>query len=89
MIFDDSYQTRQKGLRLLEDQTLTYQELFYLKFKQGISTHELARRFPEDIQRVSEVALLEIPEATLKQLVGEEDAFNRLMHLKKKYSKFL
>jgi hypothetical protein len=74
---------------VLVDRVLTYQELFQLKFKKGVSTHELVRRFPQDIQRVSEVALLEIPEDTLKQLVGEKEAFNRLMELKKKYSRFL
>ena len=39
---------------------MTYQELINLKFKKGISTYELVRRFPKEIKRVSEVALLDI-----------------------------
>ena len=66
---------------------MTYQKLFYLKFKKGISTYELVRRFPEDINRVSEVALLDVPEETLRGILKEEKSFNRLMRLKKRFSK--
>ena len=68
---------------------MTYQELFYLKFKRGISTYELVKRFPGETIRVSEVALLDVPETTLKEILQEEKTFNRLMKLKKKFSKFL
>lgn len=68
---------------------MTYEELFTLKFKKGFSTYELVRRFPEDVERVSELALLDVPEAILRQILGEEEAFNRLMKLKKKFSRFL
>ena len=42
-----------------------YEKLFDLKYRQGVSTYELARRFPGHIERVNEVALLDIPENML------------------------
>ena len=62
-----------------------YEKLFDLKYRQGIPTHELAHRFPEHIDRVTEVALLDIPENTLKELVPEKEILKRLMSLKKKF----
>ncbi len=60
-----------------------YEKLFDLKYRQGIPTYELAHRFPEHIDRVSEVALLDIPENTLREVVQEKKLFERLMNLKK------
>ena len=67
---------------------MTYEQLFYLKFKKGVSTYELVQRFPDAIERVSEVALLDLPEPTLKEMLGGEKTFHRLMRLKRKFSKF-
>ena len=60
-----------------------YEKLFDLKYRQGIPTYELAHRFPEHIDRVREVALLDIPENTLREVVQEKKLFERLMSLKK------
>jgi hypothetical protein len=60
-----------------------YERLFDLKYRQGISTHELARLFPRHIDRINEVALLDIPEDTLKELVPEKRTLERLISLKK------
>ena len=60
-----------------------YEKLFDLKFRQGVPTHELAHRFPEHIDRVNEVALLDIPENTLKEVVPEKRLLERLISLKK------
>ena len=60
-----------------------YEKLFDLNYRQGIPTYELAHRFPEHIDRVSEVALLDIPENTLREVVQEKKLFERLMNLKK------
>ena len=68
---------------------MTYQKLFYLKYKRGLSTYDLVRRFPSDVGQVSEVAMLDIPEETLKEIVAEKTTFERLMRLKKRYLKFL
>jgi hypothetical protein len=68
---------------------MTYKQLFYLKFKKGLTTYELVNQFPSDIDRVSEVALLDVPEEVLREILREEEAFQRLMRLKKRYSKLL
>jgi len=64
---------------------MTYQDLVYLKYQMGISTHDLMLLFPNDIRRVSEVALLDIPDETLRDIIGEEATFRRLMALKQQY----
>ncbi|HTL46737.1 MAG TPA: hypothetical protein VL688_01605 [Verrucomicrobiae bacterium] len=63
---------------------MTYERLLYLKFRRGISTYELMKRYPRDIKRVSEVALLDIPEETLKEIIPEDKVLNRIIRLKKK-----
>lgn len=67
---------------------MTYERLFYLKYKKGLTTYELIRRFPEDAERVSEVALLDVPEPTLRKILWEKKAYERLMLLKKRFSRF-
>jgi len=60
-----------------------YQKLFDLKYRKGVPTCELAHRFPRHIDRVSEVALLDIPENTLREVVPEKKILERLISLKK------
>ena len=60
-----------------------YEKLFDLKYRQGIPTCELPHRFPEHIDLVSEVALLEIPEDTLRGLALERKILQRLMSWKR------
>jgi hypothetical protein len=60
-----------------------YEKLFDLKYRQGVPTHELAHRYPEHTARVHEVALLDIPEDTLKEVVQEKKILDRLISLKK------
>ena len=69
-----------------ENMTL-YEKLFDLKYRKGISTYELAQRFPEHINRVHEVALLDISENTLKELVPEKRLLERLISLKKQFQR--
>jgi hypothetical protein len=61
-----------------------YQKLFDLKYREGVPTFELAQRFPEHVDRVSEVALLDIPEETLREVVPEKEILERLISLKKR-----
>jgi len=63
---------------------MTYQRLYDLKFRKGVSTYELMRRYPRHIKRVSEVALLDIPDATLREIIREEKTLCRLMRLKRR-----
>ena len=67
---------------------MTYENLFELKYKEGVSTYELVKRFPKEITRVSEIALLDVPENTLRELIKEEKELNRLLRLKKRFSRF-
>ncbi|HNX69169.1 MAG TPA: hypothetical protein PLL75_02230 [Candidatus Omnitrophota bacterium] len=62
-----------------------YDELVDLKYRRGFATHELIRRFPGQIERVSEVALLHIPDETLKEVIPEQDILQRLLDLKRQY----
>jgi hypothetical protein len=62
-----------------------YEKLFDLKYRKGVPTCELAQRFPGHIDRVNEVALLDIPEDTLKELVPEKRLLERLIGLKKQF----
>jgi len=64
---------------------MTYRKLIDLKFKKGISTYELVKKFPRSIQQVSEVALLEVPETTLREIIHEEKALMKLIRLKRRF----
>ena len=66
-----------------------YEKLFDLKYRQGVPTCELAHRFPEHIDRVHEVALLDVPENTLKEVVREKKIFDRLVNLKKQLQRMI
>lgn len=66
---------------------IDYQTLVDLKFKKGISTYELVRKFPEEIGRVSEVALLDVPNGVLKEILKGEKLYDRLIRLKRKFLK--
>lgn len=68
---------------------MTYEKLFYLKYKKGYSTCDLAKRYPDQIDRVNEVALLDIPEKTLRQVLKEEASLRRVIRLKRKFSRLL
>jgi len=66
---------------------MTYERLFDLKYNQGVSTYELVCRFPEAIKLVNEVAMLEIPDDTLDEVLQEKGLRRRLKHLKKRLMK--
>ena len=68
---------------------MNYEKLFDLKFKKRLSTYELLRRFPNAMGQVADVALMDVPEPTLKEIVVEEKDFERLMKLKQRFSSFL
>lgn len=67
---------------------MTYKRLFDLKYRKGVSTYELVCRFPNAVKRVSEIALMEIPDETLDQIFpAEPGVLKRLKTLKRKYMK--
>lgn len=68
---------------------MTYKRLFYLKYQKGLTTYELVKQYPAEIGRVTEVALLDVPEGILKEIVREDETLQRLLRLKRRFSKFL
>ena len=62
-----------------------YEELIDLKFRQGVPTIKLAQRFPKHQRFVNEIALLGVPERTLRQVVKEKKLLSRLKEIKRKF----
>lgn len=62
-----------------------YEELIDLKYRKGVATYELLRRFPGHVEHVNEVALLHIPEETLKKVVREKETLEKLIRLKQQF----
>ena len=67
---------------------MTYRRLFELKFKERISTHELGKRYPKEIKKISRIALLELSSRELLELVKRETELKRLLNLKAAYLLF-
>ncbi len=61
---------------------MTYEKIFKLKFEQDVPTHELEKRFPKELKKISKIALMELPATTLKGLIKREDELEKLMSLK-------
>ncbi|MFA7000762.1 MAG: hypothetical protein WC352_01265 [Candidatus Omnitrophota bacterium] len=68
---------------------MDYEKIFYLKYRKRLSTYELLQRFPEALQQVADVALMEVPETTLREIMEEEGEYLRLKRLKQRFSDFL
>lgn len=68
---------------------MTYEKLCFLKYKKGFSTQELIKLYPQDAIQVSEVAMLDLPESILKEVLLETELFQHVMTLKKKFSAYL
>lgn len=81
---DNSKASFRKLMGREEGSMTLYEKLLDLKYRRGVPTHELAHRYPDQLERVSEVALLDIPAALLRQVVREKELLERLLDLKKK-----
>jgi len=64
---------------------VTYQKIFRLKFKEGRSTSELMKRFPQEAHKVREIALLQLPTHLLKKMLPEEGLLEKILSLKRKF----
>ena len=64
---------------------MTYKRIFKLKFEKGYSTGDLVRQFPKEAGKVREIALLQIPNGVLKEMVLEESLLKKIIQLKKKF----
>jgi len=67
---------------------VTFQKLFDLKFKKGIPTIELEKRFPNRKKEISTLALLELPSNILKKVVTTDKELTRLLELKQNLFRF-
>lgn len=63
--------------------TMTYQEIVELKFRKKIPTFELHRIIPEECEKISRVALSELPVKTLRKLIRDEKKLAELLLIKK------
>jgi len=64
---------------------MTYEKLYDLKYRRKMSTYELVSKYPKDIRRVSELALMEVPDKTLKEVLEERKTLERVMKLKRRF----
>ena len=62
---------------------MTYEKIFRLKFEEEVPTHELEKRFPKHLKKISRIALMELSPATLKGLIKREHELEKLMLLKR------
>lgn len=62
-----------------------YEELIDLKFKQGVPTFKLIKRYPKRTRQIHEVALMGIPEQRLKKTVRDKKLLKKITVLKKQY----
>jgi len=66
-----------------EGTVMTYEKIFKLKFEDEVLTHELKKRFPKEVKKISKIALMELPSSILKGLLKREHELKKLMSLKR------
>ena len=64
---------------------MTYEKIFDLKFKKGYSTNKLIQKFPQEAEKVREIALLQIPTPLLKKTLPEDELLERILNLKRRF----
>ena len=69
-------------LHAMKGETVTYQTLFELKYKHKVPTIELNKKFPKDREKISRLALLELPSEILKSVVKDEKQLTDLQALR-------
>ena len=65
-----------------QGEPVTYEKIFKLKFEDDVPTHELEKRFPNELKKISKIALMELPPSTLKELLKREHELKKLLTLK-------
>ena len=64
---------------------MRYSEIFDLKYRKGIPTQELMRRYPGEIRRISEIALLDLNTSVLRRILPRKKSFSHVLQLKTKF----
>ncbi|MDD5085162.1 MAG: hypothetical protein PHE61_03850 [Candidatus Omnitrophica bacterium] len=62
---------------------MDYKDLFKLKFEKGLSTIELEERYPEDIDKIAKLALIDLPQDVLRKIIRDKKELLALIDLKK------
>ncbi|MBU9889225.1 MAG: hypothetical protein KTQ49_05095 [Candidatus Omnitrophica bacterium] len=64
-----------------------YEKMYDLKYRKGISTIDLVHQFPKNMRHINEVALLDIPQKVLREVVVEKNVLEHLTALKQRLEK--
>lgn len=66
---------------------ITYRKLYRLKTERGLSTIDLVRRFPREREKITNLALLDLPQALLEQTLTEKQMMRRVADLRRRMFK--
>ncbi len=66
---------------------MTYRKLYRLKTEHGMSTIDLVRRFPRERDKITNLALLDLPQALLEETLTEKQMMRRVMTLRRRMFK--
>ena len=61
---------------------MTYKRIYDLKFKKHVPTFKLRKRFPGEMRKIARVALLQLPNVVLRELVRREKELRKLIQLR-------
>lgn len=62
---------------------MKYKRLYDLKFNKRVPTFELRKRFPREAGKITRVALLQLPDAVLRELIHQKKELQKLMLLRR------
>nr|CAX68942.1 hypothetical protein JG2_0170 [uncultured bacterium] len=62
---------------------MTYEEIFNLKFREGLPTHIMEKRYPKDKLKITRVALSELPEESLRTVIRKDCELEKILYLKR------
>jgi len=60
-----------------------YKRIYDLKFNQCVPTFELRKRFPKEGRKITRVALLQLSNSVLRELVHQKKELQKLMLLRR------
>ena len=78
---------RKRNDRLMREKKMTYRTLYELKFDRKMSTLSLGKRYPHYISKISNLALLDLTEETLRRVIREKRKLYYLQRLRRRLLK--
>jgi hypothetical protein len=61
---------------------MTYEKIYDLKFNKNVTTFDLEKQFPNERDKISRIALLELSPTELRRVMRRSDEFQKIMNLK-------